>query len=230
MPSKPKRVFEWVPHDQRSLIAFIVGLLWLSLTPAAPAQALLTLVDSHYNHLASLRTHFTERYTGLGLDRTECGTLLLRKPGRMRWTYSAKPDAPATKLFVFDGHYAWSYTTGDAQVSRIPARQLDDLHTPLRFLLGHTQLKKELDAIAITPAGANFRITGVPHGMAARIKSLSLTVTPTGLITSMTLEELDGATTAFTFTDITENVPTRDTDFLFTPPPGVAIIDGTPPL
>ena len=101
-------------------------------------------MDDHYNHLHTLRARYTEHYTGMGLDRTESGTLTLKKPGLMRWSY----DAPTGKLFVLDGKFAWFYTPGDAQVSRAPAKQLDDLRSPLRLLLGHTQLAKELEQIA----------------------------------------------------------------------------------
>jgi len=162
----------------------------------------------------------------MGLDRTETGTLLLKKPGRMAWHY----DTPAGKVFILDGKFAWFYTPGDAQAQRIPAKEMDDLRTPLRFLLGHTQLKKELDNITITPNEGGDLIAGVPKNMAARIKQLSLQVTPVGEITAMKLEELDGATTAFTFTDEREEVPAADADFFFNPPPGVAIVNGTPPI
>ncbi len=42
-------------------------------------------VDRHYNQLHSLRAGFSESYEGLGMRRTESGTLLLLKPGRMKW-------------------------------------------------------------------------------------------------------------------------------------------------
>ena len=115
-------------------------------------------VDDHYNRLSSLRAHYTEHYTGMGMDRTEEGTLLLKKPGRMRWSYAA----PVGKVFVLDGKFAWFYTPGDAQATRVPAKQLDDLRSPLRFLLGHTQLRKELDKLAVASNGSGFEITGVP--------------------------------------------------------------------
>ena len=190
------------------------------------AASLAKTVDAHYNHLASLRTRYVETYNGMGLKRSESGTLLLKKPGRMRWAY----DSPAGKVFILDGKFAWFYTPGDAQVQRISAKQMDDLRTPLRFLLGHTQLKKELDNVTVTPVGSNFRIAGVPSQMQNRIKELSLVVTPAGSITEMKIEEIDGATTEFTFTGLVENVSTKDSDFVFTPPPGVAIVNGTPPI
>jgi outer membrane lipoprotein carrier protein len=207
--------------------SFILLAAALTLHAQTPNNdSLLRTVDDHYNHLNSLRTRYVERYTGMGLTRIEYGSLTLKKPGRMRWAY----DKPTGKVFILDGKYAWFYTPGDAQAQRITAKQMDDLRTPLRFLLGRTELKKELDNIAVTPDPAGFRIAGVPRGMAARVKELSLIVTPAGAITDMKLVELDGATTEFTFTDTVDNFPTRDSDFVFTPPPGVAIVNGPPPM
>lgn len=210
-----------------SLVApLLLALLCAPLLHAQSDPALIRRVDNHYNHLRTLRARYTEHYTGMGLDRTESGTLLLRKPGLMRWSY----DAPSGKLFVLDGKFAWFYTPGDAQVSRAPAKQLDDLRSPLRLLLGHTQLSKELDQLATAPDGANFRITGVPKGMAQRVHLLTLIVAPSGAIQSMKLEETDGASTEFTFTDLEEDIPLPATDFIFTPLPGIPIVAAQPPI
>ncbi len=211
-------------------ISYTLALLFaLSCAPLVRAQttpALIHLVDDHYNHLRTLRTRYTEHYTGMGMDRSESGTLTLKKPGLMRWSY----DKPAGKVFVLDGHYAWFYTPGDAQVSRTPAKQLDDLRSPLRFLLGRTELAKELDAIATAPEGANFKITGVPKGMAQRVHLLTLIVTPAGVIQDMKIEETDGSTTDFTFSGIDENVTIPASDFVFTPPKGIPVVDGQAPV
>ena len=133
---------------------------------AQPAQgdALLRKVDDHYNRLSS--TRYVERYAGMGLSRTEAGTLLLKKPGRMRWSY----DTPAGKVFILDGKFAWFYTPGDPQAQRISAKQMDDLRTPLRFLLGHTQLARELEQITIAPLPDGATIAGVPKGMQNRVR------------------------------------------------------------
>jgi len=183
-------------------------------------------VDNHYNHLRTLRARYSEHYTGMGLDRTESGTLTLKKPGLMRWSY----DSPTGKLFVLDGKYAWFYTPGDAQISRAPAKQLDDLRSPLRVLLGHTKLGKELDQLATAPDGANFKITGVPKGMAERIHMLTLIVGPSGAIQRLKLEEMDGAMTEFTFTQMEEDVPLPASEFTFIPPSGIPIVEAQPPI
>lgn len=190
------------------------------------ANSLAKKVDAHYNHLHSLETRYTERYRGMGMDRSETGTLLLRKPGRMRWSY----DQPAGKVFVLDGNNAISYTPGDAQADRIPAKKLDDLRSPLRFLLGHTELQKELKGLSLAPVNGGFSLSGTPKGMQGRIRLLTLTVDAQGVIHDMRIEETDGATTDFSFTDMHENVPVPDSDFVFTPPPGVIIVDGGAPI
>jgi len=193
---------------------------------AQDSDALIRKVDDHYNHLKSLRAHYTEHYAGMGMDRTESGTLLLKKPGRMRWNY----DKPVGKVFVLDGKYAWFYTPGDAQAQRIPAKQLDDLRSPLRFLLGHTQLKKELDHLTVSPEGAGFRISGVPKGMEPRVKLLTLGVTTAGTIERMRLEEVSGAVTEFYFSGIEEDIPVKNEDFVFRAPAGVRVVNGLPPI
>ena len=189
-------------------------------------DAIVRKVDDHYNHLSSLRAHYTERYSGMGIDRSEEGTLLLKKPGRMRWSYAV----PVGKVFVLDGKFAWFYTPGDTQATRVPAKELDDLRSPLRFLLGHTQLRKELDNLAVAPNGSGFQINGVPKGMEQRVKLLSIWVTATGVIERMRLEEVDGAVTEFAFSEILENMPLKDSDFVFVPPAGVTVVEGLPPI
>lgn len=190
------------------------------------SDAIIRKVDGHYNHLSSFKARYTEHYAGMGMDRIESGTLLLKKPGRMKWSY----DTPAGKVFVLDGKFAWFYTPGDLQAQRIPAKQLDDLRSPLRFLLGHTQLRKELDSLTVAPDAQNYRISGIPKGMAQRVKALTLLVDATGAIQRMKLEEVDGAVTEFAFTALQENVPAKDAEFAFIPPAGVTIVEGLPPI
>ena len=182
-------------------------------------------MDARYNRLQSLQARYTERYQGMGMDRTESGTLTLRKPGRMRWAY----DSPAGKVFVLNGRFAVSYTPGDAQATRIPAKQLDDARSPLRFLLGHAELARELDRLTLTLVEGGYTLAGAPKGGAPNVRLIALTVDPAGMIHAMRLEAVDGAVTTFTLTDQRENLPTPGSDFVFTPPPGVTVIDGPAP-
>lgn len=193
----------------------------------SPATELAQRVDRHYNTLRTLKAQFSESYQGLGIKRTESGTLYLQKPGHMRWDYAS----PAGKVFVLDGKYAWSYRSGDPQVQRIPAKELDDLRSPLRFLLGHTLLEKELNGLTATPAAnGGFTLAGQPKGQENRVRRLALAVTADGTITGIELEEMDGAMTRFSFSGQQPNTAIPASVFQFAPPKGVPVVDGPPPV
>jgi outer membrane lipoprotein carrier protein len=184
-------------------------------------------VDQHYNKLHSLRAGFTESYDGLGVKRSESGTLLLEKPGRMRWDYAS----PEGKLFLLDGKYAWFYAKGDPHVQRMKAKDLDDLRSPLRFLLGHTQLEKEFNQLTLKPtANGEFTLTGVPKGQENRIARVTLTVRTDGAIMGIQIEETDGAMTQFVFTNEMANAAVPAGAFRFVAPAGVPVVDGLPPV
>ncbi|MGH9606951.1 MAG: LolA family protein [Terracidiphilus sp.] len=195
--------------------------------PAPAARTLAQRVDRHYNSLHSLKADFTESYEGLGMKRTESGRLILLKPGRMRWDYRSPPG----KLFLLDGKFSWSYTPGDSHVLRIPAKDLNDLRSPLRYLLGHAELARELNGLAVEPApGGQFTLTGIPKNMENRVARLALTVTADGTITGIEIKETDGAVTRFTFSSEQPDAPISASAFRFMPPPGVPVVDSLPPV
>jgi outer membrane lipoprotein carrier protein len=194
---------------------------------APDAHTMAQRVDQHYNKLHSLKAGFTESYDGLGVKRIENGTLLMEKPGRMRWDYSS----PEGKLFLLDGKFAWFYAKGDPHVQRMIAKDLDDLRSPLRFLLGHTQLEKEFNQLTLKPvANGEFTLSGVPKGQENRIARVTLTVRADGAITGIEIEEIDGVMTRFAFTDEAVNVAVPAGAFKFVAPPGVPVVDGLPPV
>jgi outer membrane lipoprotein carrier protein len=195
---------------------------------AAPnAAQMAARVDRHYNALQSLEVHFVQSYTGMGMNRKEAGVLLLKKPGKMRWTYT-DPDG---KLFVLDGKDGYFYSPGATEAQKVDEKKLDDLQSPLRFLLGHTQLEKELTGLTVAPAGNGaWVLSGVPKGLEQRVSSLKITATADGTIRSMKIEETDGVTNQFEFSGEAANVPAANSTFVFMPPPGVHVVEGEPPV
>lgn len=208
-------------------VLLVIG--WSGWLSAQTVTEIAAKVDAHYNHLHSLRAGFVESFEGLGIERTERGTLLLAKPGRMKWIYAA----PKGKLFVLDGKYAWSYAEGDAQVQRVSAAKLDDLRSPLRFLLGHTQLEKELSGLTVRPvSGGLYELQGKPRGDGKNgaIAAIRLRVTTEGVIREIEIEQIDGALTKFEFTNEEVDVKLRDGEFKFVVPNGVPVVDAMPPI
>jgi outer membrane lipoprotein carrier protein len=192
---------------------------------AQDIQKLARAVDDHYNHLRSLQAEFTETYRGDGADRIESGTLWLKKPRKMRWEYRS----PKEKLFVSDGQTMWSYFPAERQLRKTTLRKLDDLRSPLAFLLGKTKLENDLRGLSKvvdqSPLGAgNILLRGVPQAMAA--SEVLLEITPSDQIVRIVLVEADGATAEFRFAGWKENPDLNDGRFQFTPPPGVETVEG----
>jgi outer membrane lipoprotein carrier protein len=188
-------------------------------------------VDAHYNHLRSLEAQFTELYRGSGMERTESGTLWLKKsglkkPGKMRWEYRSPKD----KLFVSDGRDAWFYVPDDRQARKMSATKLEDIRSPLAFLLGKTKLEKELQGLSLAPDVAPLNagdtvMRGVPQALADQISEIVLEVTPNHQIARIIIQEVDGSSTEYRFTDQKEDVTVADAQFDFRPPADTETID-----
>jgi outer membrane lipoprotein carrier protein len=210
------------------LLLFLCFVCPVSLFSQTDVHALGAKVDRHYDHIRTLEAQFTETYKGAGMSRTESGSLLLKKPRRMRWDY----NQPRPKLFLTDGSTAWFYVPGEQQARRTPVKQLEDLRSPLRYLLGKTRLEKELEGLSVTAdvkplTPGDVVLRGVPKGMRERVAQTLLEVTPDGLIARIVVEELDGSMTEFRFLQQRENVEIPDQKFHFTPPAGVEVVAGS---
>lgn len=214
---------------KRSREIFLSLTLLLLLAPAWGATSVSEIArgtDEHYNQLKTLKADFTEVYQGPGVSRSESGTLWLKKPGRMRWDYRQ----PHEKLFLTDSHTAFFYVPGERQARKTPLKNLDDIRSPLRYLLGKTRLQKELEGLSLAPDltpvhNGDFILRGVPKGMKDRISEVVLEISPAFQIDRILIRETDGTTTDFIFSAMQENVPVQDSLFRFTPPPGVEVIE-----
>jgi outer membrane lipoprotein carrier protein len=186
-------------------------------------------VDERYNHLQTLEADFTEIYQGAGAQREESGKLWLKKPGKMRWEYRS----PEEKLFVADGHDGWLYLPAEKQARKSSMQSLDDLRSPLAFLLGKTKLEKELSGLSFAPDVQTWRegdviLRGVPAALSDRINEVLLEVTPQRQIARILIHSVDDSITEYRFSNQRENVTVPDSQFRFAPEAGTEVIDEQP--
>jgi outer membrane lipoprotein carrier protein len=182
-------------------------------------------IDARYNGMKSLRAEFTEVYSGGGVRRSESGTLWMKKPGKMRWDYSL----PQKKIFVTNGATAWFYVPGESQARRTTVKKLDDLRSPLRYLLGRTRLEKELRGLSLAAdvkpeSEGDVVLRGIPVGMEDRISQVLLESDGQGYLRRIVMDELDGSRTEFRLEGQRENVGIGDAEFNFRPPAGVEVL------
>jgi len=208
-----------MPRFIHLAIILCLSICALAADAAKDAKALARKVDQRYNAMRTLRMDFTEQLETAGVQKRESGVLELKKPGRMRWDYTQ----PQPKLFVSDGKTAYFYVPGERQARKAPVKKLDDLQSPLRYLLGKSRIADELEGLQLD---GNI-LSGTPKHLKERVEKVELTVTPDGLIQRIVIEEVDGTRTDFAFTNIQENAAIADTQFRFTPPPGTEIVEST---
>lgn len=193
------------------------------LSPPELAQAL----QRKYDTIKDFSADFVHVYQGgvLRKQLTERGRLLVKKPGKMRWEYSA----PEEKLFVSDGVKIYSYLPQDKQVFVSSVPPDDRASTPALFLAGKGNLTRDFTPSAGevppgSPSGTR-ALKLVPKSAQRDYDWLVLVVDPsTFQIRGLVTMDGQGGTSTFSFTNLKENVGLADKTFAFKIPRGVDVV------
>ncbi len=203
--------------------------LTTSLAAQSPtADTLARDVQRKYDRVADFSADFVHSYRGgvLKQQATERGTLLVKKPGKMRWEYTA----PEKKLFVSDGHKIYSYIPQDRQVTVGTMPRDEQAPTPALFLTGKGNLTRDFNASfdkvpEAQPGSIALKLT--PKRREPEYESLTLVLDPKTLALQMLITvDAQGGRSAFTFSNLKENVGVADSQFVFKMPRNVDVVTG----
>jgi outer membrane lipoprotein carrier protein len=204
-----------------------------ALAPGAFAQGadsaadLARALQRRYDTIRDFSADFVHRYRGgvLRREAVERGTLLVKKPGKMRWEY----QTPERKLFVSDGATFYSHIPEDRQVRITPLPADDAASTPALFLAGRGSLVRDFD-VSFTEVPEDMprdsqALKLVPHTPQPDYEWLVLTVDPRTLaLRGLLAVDPQGGTSSFLFSNLKENVGLADSQFTFEVPRGVDVI------
>jgi outer membrane lipoprotein carrier protein len=206
-------------------LGFWSACLLSSLAAAAEIDVPRTLkgVEDRYNRTQTLQLAFTESYQQGARTRVEKGDLFLRKPGRMRWQYSA----PAGKLFVSDGKFIYSYTPQDNRAEKMKLKETDDMRAPLAFLLGRLDFNKDFREFRAHAEDGGVFITAIPKSDKLPYSEVSFLTTSDYTIRRLEVKNQDNSVLRFTFENEKKDPALQDSLFRFTPPPGVEYVDAS---
>jgi len=198
----------------------------LVLPPVAFADAgldrMLKGIEDHYNRAKTLQVLFTEEYTAEGrARRPESGLLVLRKPGRMRWDYTA----PAGKLFISDGKTVYLYTPDAHRVERAPLKASEDMRAPLAFLLGKLNFSREFKDFQTKPAGPDTLVTAFATSDKLPYQKVEMVVSANFEIHRLVVTGTDQSILTFTFAGEKVNPKVDDAVFRFHIPPGATLAE-----
>ena len=196
-------------------------------TPPAPLpapDALARSLQQRYQGIRDFSADFVHTYRGgvLRTQTTERGRVLVKKPGLMRWTYTA----PEKKEFVSDGAKVYSYIPADRQVIVRALPPDNQATTPALFLAGKGDIARDFTATysdASTTGPTMLRLS--PRRPEPEYEYLVVAVDPMTLqIRALTTRDRQGGDSTLTFNNLKENQGISDKEFAFRIPRGVDVI------
>lgn len=209
-----------------SSFVVVAGLTVLAGQAPQDPTALATKVQQRYNAIRDFSGDFVQTYEGgvLRTKTTERGTVAIKRPGRMRFTYTK----PERKEFVSDGTRLYTHLVADKQVIVSPAPDPADGDIPALFLAGHSDLGRDYVAtFTPLPGAAQGLVTLqlVPRKAHHDYDSLGIGIDPKTLqIQFLTALDKQGGRSSFSFTNLKENRGLTDKDFEFRVPRGVEVL------
>jgi len=212
-------------------MTWLVAALLVFAVSDATAPELAQALQKKYDGVKDFSTDFTHVYEGGVLKKqiTERGRMIIKKPGKMRWQYTA----PEEKLFVSDGVKMYSYIPQDKQVIVATVPPEDDAATPTLFLAGKGSLTRDFTPSLVElppgmPAGSK-TLKLVPKAKQSDYDWLVLVVDPASLdIRGLVTVDAQGGKSSFLFTNLKQNVGLADKDFAFKIPRGVDVVSASP--
>ena len=198
-------------------------------TPSETPEDLQRALQRRYSLVRDFTADFTHTYEG-GVLRTtlvESGTVLIKKPGRMRWDYRE----PERKLYLSDGEHLYSYLPEDRQVIVGELPGAGEATTPALFLAGRgsfeTDFTAAFDVVDDPPPGSRvLRLT--PTRAERDFEFLIVVVDARSLaIVRLAAYDLQGGISTFFFSNLRENVGLSDLPFTFEIPRDADVIDTT---
>lgn len=224
--------------------AFCALVLLLFPLGGSEVKELVSRLEARYRSAKTLQATFLERYVENGsVLRSEAGTAYFRRPGKMRWEY----ERPEKDLFLVDGKTAWFYVPADHTVTRVPAKQSEDLRTPLALLAGQMKISRICARVELAAAEKPLRegdtvlrcrVRGEKQGAGGADESESalgagasdtvfFEIAPdSGELARLIVRQRGGVEVEFRFENWRFDPPIPETMFRFEPPAGVAIVNG----
>ena len=190
-----------------------------------PAVDVARALQEKYDRVKDFTADFTHTYEGGVLKRksTERGTVQIKKPGRMRWEYTA----PEKKTFVSDGTKIYSYVPADKQVIVSSVPGIDEATTAVLFLAGKGNLVRDFDVTyAETAAAGAVALRLGPRQKQRDYDWLIVVIDRATLqIRALTAADQQGGRSTFEFSNYRENTGVADNVFAFKIPRGADVIN-----
>ncbi len=188
-------------------------------------EAIVAAIQEKYSDVSVIRADFVQvsKSALYGNSDEQTGTLVLQRPRKMRWQFTA-----TGKQFVTDGDTMWIYNPEEKQVLRI--RDFSAQASTADELLQSLHKVGELfDVRLLSKSEAGYELALAPRSEAAKaqVKSVRLRLSSSHDLRELEIVDAYDTVTELRFSNVRLGGEVEEATFDFTPPEGVEVIDSS---
>ena len=207
----------------------VITLLTGSFSSAVETDPLVVAseIQKAYEKTVMFRASFTQSSSLSGMrhrERKGSGTVVIKKPGLMRWDYIT----PSQQVLINDGEKFSLYFAAENQLIITSAREYLKEDLTYAFFTGSGNIHRDFEvksAPGIMQKKNLYCIKLVPKKQHAQVESLYVWVDKsTFFIAQLQMHDYLGTVTDLVLQDIEVNITVSDDIFTFTPPEDTEII------
>jgi len=206
-------------------LLFAGGAVPLALAASEGEKAILA-IQKKYEATKSFRAGFVQKSYVKMMNQTveALGEVEIKKPGRMKWVYSA----PDPQVLVSDQKTLWLYLPDDNQVTKMTLESIYSSNAPALFLAGRGKLTDTFDVVRVVKEGAETTLVLTPKKADDTLEKLLLHAENKSFqIVGSTVYDKLGNRTEMRFKNIQVNLDIPDSTFRFQLPAGAELLDYT---
>jgi outer membrane lipoprotein carrier protein len=211
--------------------SLLLGFMFLAVLPgpdlcgaAAPAE-LARKLQARYEETRTMSADFKQSASVPMSNRKRlgAGTMVISKPGRIRWNYLT----PDRQVLISDGKQVSMYLENSAQMMVQPVTQYINSDVTYAFFTGTGNITRDFKVLPPEREGdAGLKaIKLVPRDEHPQVDYLHIWMDDDFMVRRLEIVDHFGSITDLVFSNIRRNEPVPPETFRFTPPPGTEIIE-----
>ncbi|WP_461209599.1 outer membrane lipoprotein chaperone LolA [Desulfocurvus sp. DL9XJH121] len=201
-------------------------LLSAGFSHAAEVEAIVSAMQQRYETLKSFSASFEQEMTNAASGETEkrAGVISFRHPGLVRW----ETKKPENELLVVGEAEVWDYFPDEQAAYKYTVDDVLTSKTVLRFLSGRARLDQDFWVTSMGRDQSWEKLELVPKEAETEMVQAYLWLDPEhALLQKVQVIDFFGNENTVALSGVVLNPDLSDSQFAFTPPPGVDVFDNS---
>ena len=212
--------------SKMTLTLIMIALLWVAPGPvrALDSSAIVEAIQKQFDSTQTFQADFVQRsfLKVLGQSQRAEGSVAIKKPGKMKWVYSA----PDPQVLTSNDKNLWLYLPEEKQVSKMKVQSVYSSNTPALFLAGKGKLTESFSIGKVTEEKGLYIVELIPRDKVQNLSKMVLLANKKNfqIVGSRVYDNL-GNKTEMIFKNMKVNPSLDESLFRFEVPKGVELID-----